>query len=191
MRWTIVILIGASLTFVGCGSDDDGGGGGGATQTELADLFIAIAPAEIPGGIDEGCIRDKTAELSDDDAQWVIYNLDNSDVQPSDELQAWSDGLVTCLSDVVADGEAPETDSVTDESSDAGGSVQASLAARLIEQSGVAGLGIDEECARENADELSDDDAQFLLDNFFVTIDLETTSAEQQAWVDSIVDCLL
>ena len=67
MRWTIVILIGTSLTFVGCGSDGDGG----ATQTELADLFIAIAPAEIPGGIDEGCIRDKTTELSDDD-RWAL-----------------------------------------------------------------------------------------------------------------------
>jgi hypothetical protein len=187
MRWTIVILIGASLTFVGCGSDD----GGGVTQTELADLFIAIGPAEIPGGIDEGCIRDKTAELSDDDAQWVIDNLDNSDAQPGSELQAWADGLVTCFIDVVDDGEAPETDGVADDSSDAGGSVQVSLAARLIEQSGVAGLGIDEECARENADELSGDDAQFLLDNYFVTIDLETASAEQQAWVDSIVDCLL
>lgn len=185
MRWPVVILVGTSLTIFGCGSDD-----GGAVQAELADLFIALAPAETPGGVDEDCIRDTTAELSDEDAQFVIDNIDNSDVEPSADLQAWSDRLATCLLDDT-DGDSSEVATTIGESSESSGSAQDELAARLIEQSSVAGLGINEECARANAVELSDDDARFLLDNFFTTIDLETTSAAQQEWIDSIVDCLL
>jgi hypothetical protein len=188
MRWPAVILIGTFLAFVGCGSDGGGVGDGGATQSELAEIFIAIAPAEIPEGIDEDCIRDKTAELSDEDAQFVIDNFDVSDVQVSDELQAWADSIDTCILEGSAS-ETPEPDAATDDTGGASGSVQADLAARLVEQSSVAGLGIDEECAQENAAGLSDDDAQFLLDNFYTTLDLETTP-EQQVWVDSIVDCL-
>ena len=197
MRWPVVILVGTSLTIFGCGSDD-----GGAVQAELADLFIALAPAETPGGVDEDCIRDTTAELSDEDAQFVIDNIDNSDVEPSADLQAWSDRLATCLLDdtdgdssevATTIGESSESSESSEigESSESSGSAQDELAARLIEQSSVAGLGINEECARANAVELSDDDARFLLDNFFTTIDLETTSAAQQEWIDSIVDCLL
>ena len=99
MKRILAIMVTGSLVLWGCGSDDDGdSGSGGAAQTELADLLVA----QVEGvGIDEQCLRDKTDELSDDDAQFLIDNIDAADTEGfSTELEAWVDGLVECLGEV-------------------------------------------------------------------------------------------
>lgn len=76
----------------GCGSDDDGAGG---SQSELADLLLQ----DSAGVVDEDCIRDKTNELPDEDAQFLIDNFEATDTEGfSDELQGWVDGLIDCFS---------------------------------------------------------------------------------------------
>jgi hypothetical protein len=85
------LLVGASLLMWGCGGDDDSGG----AQDELADLLLA----DSVGVVDEDCIRDKTDELSGDDAQFLVDNFDAADTEGfSSELQAWVDGLIDCFS---------------------------------------------------------------------------------------------
>ncbi len=100
MNKVLVAVFGVSLALTSCGSDDDGSGGdSGATQSELADFLVGQAQAE-GVGLDEQCIRDKTEELSDEDAQFLIGNIDSSDTEGfSSELQTWVDGLIDCLDD--------------------------------------------------------------------------------------------
>ncbi|TFH20620.1 MAG: hypothetical protein E4H05_01880 [Acidimicrobiales bacterium] len=95
MNRALVILVGASLSLWGCGgSDSSGDGGGGGTQSELADLLVA----QDVGGFDEQCVRDKSADLSDDDAQFLIDNIDATDTEGfSADLQSWAEGLLDCL----------------------------------------------------------------------------------------------
>ena len=91
MKRTMALLVTTSFLVVGCGSDDDGGGG---PQNELADLLLA----EDVAGVDGECLRDKTAELSDDEAEFLIDNIDSTDTDTfSSDLQAWVDGLIDCL----------------------------------------------------------------------------------------------
>ena len=44
---------------------------------------------------DPGCIQHATADLSDEDAEWIIGNYDSEDFSP--ELQVWARGLNDCL----------------------------------------------------------------------------------------------
>ena len=91
MRRTTALLAAASLFLWGCGGDDDDGGG--EAQSELADLLVADAV-----GTDEQCLRDKTAELSDEDAQFLIDNFDTTDTSGfSSDVQEWINGLVDCI----------------------------------------------------------------------------------------------
>ncbi len=74
MNKVLVAVFGVSLALSSCGSDGDSGtGDSGATQSELADLLVAQGAGV---GFDEQCIRDKTDELSDQDAQFLIDNID-------------------------------------------------------------------------------------------------------------------
>ena len=112
MSRALAILVGASLSLWGCGgSDSSGDGGGGGTQSELADLLVAQGV----GGFDEQCVRDRAADLSDDDAQFLIDNIDATDTEGfSAELQSWAEGLLDCL-DGPSDTEAQlDTDTPTD-----------------------------------------------------------------------------
>lgn len=89
-RATTVLAV-ASLLVWGCGGDDDAGG---EAQEELADALLA----EEVTGADEACLRDKTAELSDDDAEFLLDNIDATDTSGfSDELVAWVDSLIDCF----------------------------------------------------------------------------------------------
>ena len=94
MKTTAVLVASASLLFFGCGGSDDGGGDeGGSTQTELADLLVENEPL-----FDEQCVGDKTAELSDEDAQFLIDNIDATDAESfSTDLQAWAETLIDCV----------------------------------------------------------------------------------------------
>ena len=96
MNRALVVVMSASLTLWGCGSDGGSDGGdGGASQSELADLLVAQG---VDVGFSEQCVRDKTDELSDEDAQFLIDNFDASDTEDfSSELQNWVDGLIECL----------------------------------------------------------------------------------------------
>ncbi len=67
-----------------------------------------------------------------------------------------------------------------------GGETQSELADLMLEDS--AGL-VDEACVRDKADELSDDDAQFLIDNFDAT-DTSGFDPELESWVNSLIECI-
>ena len=93
MHRTAVLLVGASLLMWGCGSDDDGSGG--ASQSELADILLE----DSVGVVDEECIRDKTNELSDEEAEFLLDNIDATDSDGfGSELQDWVEGLIDCFS---------------------------------------------------------------------------------------------
>jgi hypothetical protein len=95
MNKTLVLMVSASLALWGCGSDDSSGGGDLAMQSQLADLLVEQSEGT---GVDEQCIRDKADELSDEDAQFLIDNIDASDTEGfSSELQEWIDSLNECL----------------------------------------------------------------------------------------------
>jgi hypothetical protein len=84
------LVVGASLLMWGCGGDDSGGG----AQSELADLLLE----DSVGVVDEQCIRDKTDELSDEDAEFLVDNFDASDTEGfGGELEAWIEGLIDCF----------------------------------------------------------------------------------------------
>ena len=90
MKTTAVLVTGALLLF-GCGGSDDGGGG--STQTELASLLVESEPS-----FDEECVGEKTAELSDDDAQFLIDNFAATDMEGfSSGLEAWAESLIDCI----------------------------------------------------------------------------------------------
>lgn len=112
MNKVLVAVFGVSLALSSCGSDGDGSDSG-ATQSELADLLVAQAEGV---DLDEQCIRDKAAELPDEDAQFLIDNIDSSDTEDfSSELQTWIDGLIDCLddSDMTENSDAVDDEVVT------------------------------------------------------------------------------
>ena len=87
----------ASMLLIGCGSDGDSGGSG--AQEELADLLVTEE-----AGFDEECVRDKTDELSDDDAQFLVDNIDATDTEAfSEGLQEWVLGLFDCVTENLLD----------------------------------------------------------------------------------------
>ena len=92
MRKIATLATGLALAFVsvGCGSDADSG----EAQTELADLLIS----DVEFGADPDCLRDKTGELSDDDAQFLVENFDADGTEDfSTEQQAWVLSLFDCF----------------------------------------------------------------------------------------------
>lgn len=91
MKRYMVALISAPLLLWGCGSDDDGGGD---AQAELAELLVQ----DSAGVVDEECISDKTNELSDEDAEFLIDNFEATGTDGfSTELQAWAASLIDCF----------------------------------------------------------------------------------------------
>lgn len=94
MKSVAVVLIVASLALWGCAGDD--GGGGSDVQAELAGLLVQDAES----GVDAGCVRDKTNELSDDQAQFLIDNIAAESADGFDaELQTWVASLIECVSE--------------------------------------------------------------------------------------------
>jgi hypothetical protein len=112
MNRALVVLVGVSLSLWGCGGSDSGGeGSAGGTQSQLADLLVE----QDVGGFDEQCVRDKAAELSDDDAQFLIDNIDATDTEGfSSELQSWAEGLLDCLDGTSDTGAQLDTETTSD-----------------------------------------------------------------------------
>ncbi len=91
MKRVVPVLIVASFGLGACG-DSDGGGGSGA-RDELAALLIADAPP----GVETSCLEDKIDELSDEDAQFLIDNVDNASAEFDADLEAWLFGVMECV----------------------------------------------------------------------------------------------
>jgi hypothetical protein len=94
---TIAII---ALALAACGGDDDGGGN---PQDQVADMMIEVLDdvTELEGvegvEIDEGCIRDKVGELSDEDAQAILDAGPEGDPDVSDEADAIGEAMVECV----------------------------------------------------------------------------------------------
>ena len=74
------MVVVAALAISACGSD--GGSDGGGDQERLADELIEAIDAEGGGEfVDDQCVRDKTNELSDEDAKILYENIDSEDLE--------------------------------------------------------------------------------------------------------------
>jgi hypothetical protein len=94
MKSVAVVLIIGSFALWGCGDDD--GAGDGEVQAELAGLLAQGAEL----GVDAGCVRDKIGELSDDQAQFLIDNIESDSTDGFDlELQRWIADLSECVNE--------------------------------------------------------------------------------------------
>ena len=100
MKKIRALVIVAGLAISACGSDGGGGGGGGGDQARLADLMIQDDEF---GFVDADCIRDKTKDLSDDDAKILADNINADSVEGlglSSEGELWVVTLIDCISDI-------------------------------------------------------------------------------------------
>lgn len=71
-----------------CGGDEDG------PQAELAAELVDGVEFEV----DETCVRERTDQLSDDDARFLLDNFDaRSSSEFDDDLRSWIDGLFDCV----------------------------------------------------------------------------------------------
>lgn len=90
MKKLLISAIAVSLLLAACG-------GGGGAQDEVADLFIELAGEENLE-LDDDCVRDTAARLSDDDAQAIVDAGTDGDPVVSDEAEAIGDEIFsTCV----------------------------------------------------------------------------------------------
>lgn len=94
MKTTLTATLAAGLlVLAACGDDDDGASG---VQGEAASQAIEAAQAE-GLALDEGCVNDLAAQLSDEDAQAIIDAGPDGDADLSPEGQALTAELLTCV----------------------------------------------------------------------------------------------
>ena len=92
MRHRLTLLAAATcLVLTACG-----GSGSGGDQGEVADLFIELAGEE-DLELDEGCVRDTTAKLSDADAAAIVEAGVDGDPEVSDDADAIADEILSCV----------------------------------------------------------------------------------------------
>lgn len=92
-----------------------------------------------------------------------------------------------------ADAAPDDTEAASDETSAAssGGSLQEQVAEQTIELASSAGVTVDEDCIREATAQLSDEDAQMIVDSYTSGQDV-TVSPEGEAIGEAMgVECLL
>ncbi len=92
MRRSSAFAITASLAISACGGES-----AGDDQARLAEL---MTQEESFGAVDDDCVRDKTKELSDEDARILIDNIDANDVGDvglSPEGELWVLSLLECI----------------------------------------------------------------------------------------------
>jgi len=72
------------------------GGGGGGDQGEVADMLMDAASE---GGLelDEDCVNDTAAKLSDDDAKKIVDAGPDGDPELSPEAEALADEIFNCV----------------------------------------------------------------------------------------------
>lgn len=96
MRRLLATTLVAGLALVACGSDDDGGG------SDAQDELYAELTADGTEGLDEGCLRDLVDDLSDEDAEFLLENIDSTEDQLADEgiseaALEFVGGLFSCI----------------------------------------------------------------------------------------------
>jgi hypothetical protein len=128
MKRTSAIVAILVLGLAACGSDGDGGSD--LTDDQAAAAASAIDEAEAGGiELDEACVDEVAAQLSDEDAAKVAASGPGEDAELSPEGEALSLELLSC-----ADDEA--------------------LVDLFISQMNESGQAFDEDCARENLEGL-------------------------------------
>jgi hypothetical protein len=95
MRRITALLASSVLLVAACGGDDDDSAGG--VQDEAADALIEDAN-DAGADPDEDCIREKTADLDDDDAQKIVDADDDATAELSPEGMTILADAATCLS---------------------------------------------------------------------------------------------
>ena len=102
MKRLLATTLVAGLALVACGSDDDGGGSDAKDQ--LYDELTADGAGAV---FDEGCLRDLVDDLSDEDAQLLVDNIDATEDElaesgPSEAALEFIGSLLGCadLSDI-------------------------------------------------------------------------------------------
>lgn len=91
MRFRPICII-AAVAFIAAGC----GGGSGGDQDEAADLFLD-AGAALDLDLDEDCVRDLTARLSDQDAAAIVESGQTGEPDLSDEGDAIADEIFGCV----------------------------------------------------------------------------------------------
>lgn len=81
------------LLLAACGGDD---GGAGGAQGQAADAAM-VAAAQEGFTLDEGCVNDIAAQLSDEDAQAIVDAGPDGDADISAEGEALSLELLSCV----------------------------------------------------------------------------------------------
>ncbi|CAB4539285.1 MAG: hypothetical protein ACK5CE_14560 [Actinomycetes bacterium] len=128
MKKTLTAAIASlALLTAACGGDD-----GGGDQSKVADEMLEMADAE-GIALEEDCVREVAAKLSDDDAAALLKSL-GTDEEPdiSADADALAEEMFGCI----------ETDALVDQ---------------MMEQIGNQ-PGMDQDCVREVLDGLSTDD---------------------------------
>ena len=93
---TAAILV-AGLAFAAC-SDDDGGSGGGNSDAAKEVAKQTVEAAKADGlDLDEGCVADIAASLSDEDAAAIIDAGPDGDPEISPEGEELSLGILACV----------------------------------------------------------------------------------------------
>lgn len=90
-----LVLAAAAALFLGACSSDDGGADLTADQQEVVDALLASAEEE-GFGIDESCVEDVAAGLSDEDAAALAATVE-SDEEPTSEQMTAVGELFNCI----------------------------------------------------------------------------------------------
>ena len=85
MKKLLISVLAVTIMLTACG-------GGGGAQDDVADLFIEAAEGQ-GLGLDEGCVKDNTARLSDSDAEAIVEAGVDGDPQVSAEGDAIGDAI--------------------------------------------------------------------------------------------------
>jgi hypothetical protein len=114
-RFAVVAALVAGLGLAACGGDDDDAGGGGS-QDDVFDMMMQAMEeslaSEMPEGVeldiedivDEDCLRDKTDQLSDEDAEKIVEAGIDGDPEVSAEAEQVAESLDECFdAEAIAD----------------------------------------------------------------------------------------
>ena len=122
----------AAVTLLAACGGDDGGSAGGGDQTKAADALLESAEEE-DIALDEECVREVSAKLTDEDAKLILDSIDSDDEPTLSEAgEALKGEIFGCID-------------------------SSQLVDQMMEEIGDQ-PGMDKDCVREVLDGLSSDD---------------------------------